>query len=84
MSNDRKEFPRVLGRAQLVDWGITYTNTHLLRLEKECQFPRRVPLGANRVAWVETEIDEWLRERIAGRDNPRPPHDDGPQDGAPL
>jgi prophage regulatory protein len=32
------------------------------------KFPRQVPLGPARVAWVDEEIDAWQAERIAKRD----------------
>ncbi len=28
-------------------------------------FPRPVSLGARAVGWIESEVDEWIRERIA-------------------
>lgn len=31
-------------------------------------FPRPVPTGGNSVAWVESEIDQWIADRIAARD----------------
>ena len=31
-------------------------------------FPRPVKIGPRAVAWVESEIDDWLRQRIAERD----------------
>lgn len=30
-------------------------------------FPRSASLGANKVAWLESEVDEWIRERLAQR-----------------
>jgi prophage regulatory protein len=48
------------------DWGITYSNVHLLRLEKAGKFPRRLPLGGS-VAWLESEISGWIRERAEAR-----------------
>lgn len=48
--------------------GIHFSRTHLTRMEIEKQFPRRVSLGANRVAWVESEIVAWAAEKIAARD----------------
>jgi prophage regulatory protein len=39
------------------------------RLEKDGKFPKRVRIGF-RVFWVQIEIEEWLEERIANRDNP--------------
>jgi prophage regulatory protein len=47
--------------------GISYTRRHLYTLENEHKFPKRVPLGENRVGWIETEIDQWLEQRAASR-----------------
>jgi len=47
---------------------VCYSPQHIARLEKAGKFPRRVRLGQGRVAWVEEEIDQWIRERIAERD----------------
>jgi prophage regulatory protein len=47
--------------------GITYTRRHLYTLETERKFPRRVPLGENRVGWIESEIDDWLSQKAASR-----------------
>lgn len=34
---------------------------------KQGRFPAPVPLGAKSVAWLSTEIDHWMAERIAAR-----------------
>lgn len=34
----------------------------------EGAFPKPVPLGGGRVAWVEQEIQDWIIERIEARD----------------
>ncbi len=47
--------------------GIKYTRRHLSRLESDGKFPKRVKLGENCVAWVESEIDEYLEAIIAKR-----------------
>jgi prophage regulatory protein len=47
--------------------GISYSKVHLWRLEKTDKFPKRVPLGASRHGWVDSEIDDWLLERMASR-----------------
>lgn len=31
-------------------------------------FPKSVPLGGGRVAWVEQEIQDWITERVEARD----------------
>lgn len=40
----------------------------LYALEAQGQFPRHVKLGERCSAWVETEVDTWIIERIAQRD----------------
>lgn len=32
-------------------------------------FPKQVSLGAKSVAWLESEVDDWIMERIGQRDN---------------
>jgi len=48
--------------------GIPYSPQHIARLEAAGRFPKRIQLGQNRVAWLLTEVEEWLDERIAKRD----------------
>lgn len=50
--------------------GIPYTPQHIARLEAAGKFPKRVQLGPNRVAWLLSEVDAWVSERIATRDTP--------------
>lgn len=47
---------------------VCYSYAHIDRLEAEGRFPVRVRLGPQRVAWVESEILEWISARIAERD----------------
>lgn len=35
---------------------------------KNGTFPRPVKLGTRSVAWVKSEIDQWIAERVAERD----------------
>jgi prophage regulatory protein len=49
-------------------FGVPYSFAHIARLEAAGQFPRRVRLGACRVAWVSEEVQAWIDERIASRD----------------
>ena len=32
-------------------------------------FPKQVSIGAKSVAWLESEVDDWIMERIGQRDN---------------
>ena len=50
--------PEVLARTGLS------RSTIYVRLEQG-RFPRPVSLGGRAVGWIEAEVDEWMRERIA-------------------
>lgn len=30
-------------------------------------FPKQVSLGAKSVAWLESEVDDWIEEKVRGR-----------------
>jgi prophage regulatory protein len=49
-------------------YGVPYSFAHIARLEAAGLFPKRVRLGACRVAWVAEEVQNWIDERIANRD----------------
>jgi prophage regulatory protein len=63
-----KKTPRLLSYTELkATRGIRYTRTHLYRLEASNKFPERVKIGERHIAWIESEIDEYLEKRIAER-----------------
>ena len=45
-----------------------YSPAHIARLEKCGRFPKRVRLGTGRVGWIDSEVEDWLKARIAERD----------------
>ena len=47
---------------------IKYSPQHIARLEAVGQFPKRIRLGNNRVAWLLSEVEHWIDQRIAERD----------------
>ena len=46
---------------------IPYSASHIWRLERSGQFPRRVRLGGNRVAWLQSEVNSWVESKLAAR-----------------
>jgi prophage regulatory protein len=60
--------PRLIPYESLTAKGIPYSKPHLWRLEKKGQFPKRVPTGPGRYAYVEQEIDAHVEALIAARD----------------
>ncbi len=39
----------------------------IYRKMEEGEFPEKVSLGDRAVAWVESEVDDWMEERLEGR-----------------
>ena len=42
----------------------SFSKTHIYRLINAGQFPRQVPLGPHRVAFVESEVNAWIDARL--------------------
>jgi prophage regulatory protein len=36
-------------------------------LEAQGDFPRRIRIGANRIAWLRDEVEQWLADRVEAR-----------------
>jgi prophage regulatory protein len=47
---------------------VPYTPQHILRLEKQNKFPKRIQVGDNRVAWILAEVQMWIDTRVSQRD----------------
>lgn len=45
---------------------IPLSRVHVSRLEARGEFPERLQLGPGRVAWRETEIQQWIEDRQRG------------------
>lgn len=45
-----------------------YSKAWIYRLMSNREFPASVKLGSRAIAFVESEVDEWIAERIAARD----------------
>lgn len=43
---------------------VPYTAMHIYRLMKLEQFPHRIRVGPNRVAWREADVQSWIDERV--------------------
>jgi prophage regulatory protein len=53
----------------LETYSIPYTRRHIDRLEAAGKFPKRVPIGERRVAWIASEIEAHVERLIANRLN---------------
>lgn len=59
----------LLNTADLRSLGVRVSNTTLLRWEAKGRFPRRIRLAGTSIAWIKSEIDEWLAQRAEERAN---------------
>jgi prophage regulatory protein len=59
--------PKLVPFSDLNERGVLLGRRQIDRLEAEGKFPKRVPIGANRVAWVTDEVDDWVSAAIARR-----------------
>jgi prophage regulatory protein len=51
-------------RLPIVQQRTGLSRSEIYRREGVGQFPKRVPLGARSVGWVESEVQTWIVERI--------------------
>jgi len=58
---------RILPYCELKSRGITYSREQIRRLIKQEKFPVPVALSESRIAWLETEIDAWIKMKAAQR-----------------
>jgi prophage regulatory protein len=49
--------------------GIPYSSVWIRKLVADGKFPKPISLGKQRVAFLESEVDAWIRERAAERDS---------------
>jgi len=42
-----------------------YSKAWIYRLLKEGRFPKSVKIGSRAIAFVESEVDQWIEQRIA-------------------
>jgi len=52
-----KRLPDVLNR-------VGYSRSTIYQLIAEGKFPKPINLGARAVAWLESDIDSWIAERV--------------------
>jgi prophage regulatory protein len=62
--------PRKLIRKKQLLEQVPYSESYIWRLEKAGEFPERVRLGPNAVAWYQDEVDDWKASRIRGGGRP--------------
>jgi prophage regulatory protein len=57
-----EHLPRVITRRELQRL-VSYPPQHILRLEKNGKFPKRIKVGERRVVWRSEEVMAWLDQK---------------------
>jgi prophage regulatory protein len=58
---------KLLDKAGLEEKGIPHSAVQIWRLVKQGTFPAPIKVGSKN-AWLESEIDEYIKARVAARD----------------
>jgi predicted DNA-binding transcriptional regulator AlpA len=59
---------RFISFSELPDYGVpAFSRKHFLDLQKRGRFPKARQLSANRIAWLEDEILDWVASRPVAR-----------------
>lgn len=67
MSEEPRQLQKFM-RMPAVKEATGLSDSSIWALVAEGKFPKPVPLVGRRTAWIESEIAEWQRARIADRD----------------
>lgn len=63
MTETHKPKPRLMSVAEAGE-ETSLSTTLLMLMSKECQFPTLVQLGIRRVAFVRSEVEQWIQSKI--------------------
>ncbi len=53
---------RLISKKQLLEI-VPFSGSHIARLEKAGEFPKRIKIGKSKVAWSIGSVMEWIEER---------------------
>ena len=59
---------RVLITLESVIERTTISKSRIYEAIRKGRFPRSVPVGERRRAWIESEVEDWIDARVAERD----------------
>ena len=56
---------RILSQETVLE-KVPVSRTTLWRMERAGNFPKRIQISANRIGWLEADVDAWVEERKQG------------------
>lgn len=69
MTADRNsQSPRLIRRPEVLS-RVGLASSTLYEMTAAGDFPQPIPIGRQAVAWLESEVDAWIKSRIEQRDS---------------
>lgn len=66
MANTTSNTPKRFIKLPVVNERTTLSTSEIYRRLAAGTFPKQIKLGAKSVAWLESDIDSWIEEQLAG------------------
>jgi len=67
-ANSKAQAPRLIRRPEVLE-RVGLSSSTLYEMTAAGEFPAPIPIGRQAVAWLDSEVDAWIKERIDLRDS---------------
>ncbi len=64
INNEPEATMRLISKREVQE-KTTFSSVTLWRMEKAGTFPKRVQISPGRVAWLESDVDEWIQQKLS-------------------
>lgn len=67
-ANTKAQAPRLIRRPEVLE-RVGLSSSTLYEMTAAGEFPAPIPIGRQAVAWLDSEVDAWIKQRIELRDS---------------
>lgn len=67
-ANSKAQAPRLIRRPEVLE-RVGLSSSTLYEMTAAGEFPAPIPIGRQAVAWLDSEVDAWIKQRIELRDS---------------
>jgi prophage regulatory protein len=67
-AHSKAQAPRLIRRPEVLE-RVGLSSSTLYEITAAGEFPAPIPIGRQAVAWLDSEVDAWIKERIELRDS---------------
>lgn len=67
-AHSKAQAPRLIRRPEVLE-RVGLSSSTLYEMTAAGEFPAPIPIGRQAVAWLDSEVDAWIKQRIELRDN---------------